>query len=352
MNLSGRRLIFFAFLVFIVPLMLVYSFNKSGHNQKIQPVGQPELPKETAVQEEDFTASEPISATGPFTYVTGHNKETYTTLYYPDRQSLRLVPVAKRLSSYEPSLEEALAALLDGNYAPAGLNKSALGPDNRLLSAGVVGRTAILDFSQEFAPNIADSKDELLIIKTIENVARQFPYEKLEIRVNGKRLNVLPQGMENPISLTNRSTDCYTVYRPLLTDGLIYLYPEIVDEPPAPAKQVNDFLDSFSRDVVDMGKKIYISPDVKLLSASVQNGQVTLAFNRALQDNFSEFAKQFTNRQMAENFFFDTIVLTLTEMPGIQEVKFLVDGKQVNSLNNPSVGNFVFARPRNINPVN
>lgn len=351
MKLSWRRLVFFALLMFIVPFMIVYSTNKNGPTQ-ILPASQPEPPTETPAQQENPASSELNLATGPFTYVTGHNKETYTMLYYPDRQSLRLVPVAKRLSGYEPSLEEALAALLDANYAPPGLNKPAFRPGTRLLSVGVIGSTAIIDFGEGLLPKKAASNDVSLIIKTVENVARQFPYEKLEIRVNGKRVEALPQGMENPVSLINRPTDSYVVYRPLITNGLVYLYPETVDEPSVPAKLVNGVLDSLSRNVADLSKKVYISPEVRLLSASVQNGQVTLNFNRALQDNFAEFAKQFTNRQMAENFFFDAIILSLTEMPGIQEVRFLVEGKQVNSLNNPTVGNFTFARPKNINPVN
>ncbi|MFZ5640024.1 MAG: GerMN domain-containing protein [Bacillota bacterium] len=349
MKLPWRRIVFLALLMFIVPFMIVYSTTKN--DRKVKPISQPKPPNETVAEEKPADTSR---AAGPLTYVTAHNKETYTLLYYPDRESARLIPVAKRLSGYEPGLEEALSALFDKNYAPPGLNKSALSPDTRLLSVGANGNTAVVDFSDRLLSDQADSSAALLAINTIAKVAQQFPYEKLDIKMNGKRLNAsLQAGLaENPLNLRQRPTDSYVFYRPLVTGGLVYLYPETVEEPPAPAKVVNGFLNSLSGDTADMYKKIYISPDVRLLSAAVQNGQATLNFNRALQDHFNEFAKQFSNRQMAENFFFDAVILSLTEIPEIQEVRFLIDGEQINSLNNPSVGNYLFTRPKNINPVN
>lgn len=350
MKLPWRRLVFFGLLMFIVPFLIVYSNTKNGRTIT-QPASQPEPLKETVTREESPPETDVNLKTGPLIYVTGHNKETYTLLYYPDRQMQRLVPVAKRLSGYEPTLEEALAALLDRNYAPPGLGKTAFFPGTQLLSVGVNGNTAIVDFNEYLLPAKADEDTRQLIVKTVENVARQFPYEKLEIRVKGKRLTVLPRGLENPVTLNRRSAESYTVYRPLIAEGLVYLYPETVDEEPVPVKVVDAFLDSLSRDVTNT-QNIYISSEVRVLSVTVRNGQATLNFNRALQDSFDNYAKQFSNRQMAENFFFDALILSLTEIPGVGEVRFQVEGKQVNSLNNPSVGNYLFARPKNVNPVN
>lgn len=352
MKLPWRRLAFFALLLFIVPYMVVYSATKNDRPKPEQPGAQPDAPKIAEKEQEAAVKPDVVRNTGPFTYVTGHNKETYTLLYYPDRQVAGLAPVAKRISEYEPGLEEALMVLLDGNYAPPGLNKPAFMPGTRLLSVGVNGNTAIVDFNERLLPDNAGAKARMLIVQTIEHVARQFAYDKLELRINGKRLENLPEMAENPVSLTKRPADSYIVYRPLITEGLIYLFPVNVGGQPAPERIVNDFLQSLSKDVSDMYSKVYISPEVKLLSASVRDGLVTLNFNRGLQDKFGEFAKQFYNRQMAENFFFDSIIMSLTEVGGIREVRFMVDGKQVNSLNNPSVGNYTFGRPRNVNPVN
>jgi spore germination protein GerM len=349
MKMPWRRIVFFALLMFIVPFLIAYSATKN--DRKVKPVSQPKPPNATVAEEKPV---DPNQSSGPLTYVTAHNKETYTMLYYPDRESARLIPVAKRLSGYEPGLEEALAALFDKNYAPPGLNKSAFSPDARLLSVGANGNTAVIDFGDRLPYDHSDSSAALLAVNAVAKVAQQFPYEKLEIKMNGKRpdASLLSVLAENPLNLRQKTTDSYVFYRPMVTGSLVYLYPETVEGPPAPAKAVNGFLNSLTGDMTDMYKKIYISPEVRLVSAQVQNGQAILNFNRALQDRFNEFAKQFSNRQMAENFFFDAVILSLTEIPGIQEVRILIEGKQINSLNNPSIGDYLFTRPKNINPVN
>lgn len=351
MKLSWHRLVFFALLMFIIPYMIVYSTTKPESRRQVQPAAQPKVAEEPAVEEK--AVSEMKQKTGPFMYVTGHNKEIYTMLYYPGRQSSVLVPVAKRISGYEPGLEEALSALLNRDYAPPGLNKTLFNPDTRLLNVGVKGNTVIVDFNEGLIAGNADGNVSPMIVRAIENVARQFPYDALEIRVNGKPLAATSAGIENGLVILNRRpTDSYIVYRPLVTEGLVYLYPEVIAGSAVPAQVVNDFLKLLSKDVADMYKEVYISPEVRLLSASAQNGQVTLNFNQALLDKFNTYAKQFSNRQMAENFFFDAVIFSLTDIPGVQEVIFLVEGKQVNSLKNPVAGDFSFARPKNINPVN
>ncbi len=352
MKISWRRIVFFALLVFIVPYMIVYSVTKNNNGKRIQPALMPEVSGAAVVEQASQPDAKPQD--GPITYITGHNKAGYTLLLYPDRKLQTLIPVARRISGYETDFEEALASLLDGEYAPPGLNKPAIRPGTQLLSVGLTGSTAIVDFNGQLLPAKAEAAVSSMILNTVTEVARQFPYEKLEIRVNGKRLITGPDtGLaENPVNLKLKHENSYVVYRPLLADGRVYLYPSNKAGKAAPTQVVNDFLGGLSKYAYDMYTKVYISPEVRLLSAEVQDGRVTLNFNRALQEDFDEFAKQFLNRQMAENFFFDALVLSLTQEPVIREVRFMVEGKPINSLINPGTGDYSFARPRNINPIN
>ncbi|HJV17450.1 MAG TPA: GerMN domain-containing protein, partial [Bacillales bacterium] len=194
---------------------------------------------------------------------------------------------------------------------------------------------ASVDFSKEFK-NYKEA-DEMKILQSITWTLTQYPTVKnVKISMAGKELSEMPVGgspisenltraaginldTSNVMDITN--TKPVTVYFIGGAEGSYYYVPV--------TRRVNNNVDDNIAAVVDELVKgpsqssnlvTDFMPDVKLLEApKIENGKVTLNFNENIFGSFEE--------KMISQHLLDSLVLSLTEQKGIEQVAVLVKGK-------------------------
>jgi germination protein M len=194
---------------------------------------------------------------------------------------------------------------------------------------------ASVDFSKEFKNY--KKADEMKILQSITWTLTQFPTVKnVKISMAGKELSEMPVGgspisenltraaginldTSNVMDITN--TKPVTVYFIGGEEGSYYYVPV--------TRRVNNNVEDNIAAVVDELVKgpnqssnlvTDFMPDVKLLEApKVENGKVTLNFNENVFGSFEE--------KMISQHLLDSLVLSLTEQKGIEQVAVLVKGK-------------------------
>jgi germination protein M len=194
---------------------------------------------------------------------------------------------------------------------------------------------ASVDFSKEFK-NYKEA-DEMKILQSITWTLTQFPTVKnVKLSMAGKELSEMPVGgspisenltraaginldTSNVMDITN--TKPVTVYFIGGEEGSYYYVPV--------TRRVNNNVEDNIAAVVDELVKgpnqssnlvTDFMPDVKLLEApKVENGKVTLNFNENVFGSFEE--------KMISQHLLDSLVLSLTEQKGIEQVAVLVKGK-------------------------
>lgn len=194
---------------------------------------------------------------------------------------------------------------------------------------------ASVDFSKEFKNY--KKADEMKILQSITWTLTQFPTVKnVKLSMAGKELSEMPVGgspisenltraaginldTSNVMDITN--TKPVTVYFIGGEEGSYYYVPV--------TRRVNNNVEDNIAAVVDELVKgpnqssnlvTDFMPDVKLLEApKVENGKVTLNFNENVFGSFEE--------KMISQHLLDSLVLSLTEQKGIEQVAVLVKGK-------------------------
>jgi germination protein M len=194
---------------------------------------------------------------------------------------------------------------------------------------------ASVDFSKEFKNYKA--ADEMKILQSVTWTLTQFPSVKnVKLSLAGKELTEMPVGgspinenlsrssginldTSNVMDITN--TKPLTVYYLGGEEGSYYYVPV--------TKRVNNNVEDNIAAVVDELVKgpsqssnlvTDFMSDVKLLEApKVEKGKVTLNFNENVFGSFEE--------KMISQHLLDSLVLSLTEQKGIEQVAVLVKGK-------------------------
>jgi germination protein M len=194
---------------------------------------------------------------------------------------------------------------------------------------------AFVDFSKEFKNYKA--ADEMKILQSVTWTLTQFPSVKnVKISLAGKELTEMPVGgspinenlsrsaginldTSNVMDITN--TKPLTVYYLGGEEGSYYYVPV--------TKRVNNNVEDNIAAVVDELIKgpsqssnlvTDFMSDVKLLEApKIEKGKVTLNFNENVFGSFEE--------KMISQHLLDSLVLSLTEQKGIEQVAVLVKGK-------------------------
>ena len=259
-----------------------------------------------------------------------------TELYLMDKNGY-VVPQTLNLPKTDSVATQALQHLVKNGpvteMLPNGFQ--AVIPADTKVSVNVEDKVATVDFSKEFKEYQAN--EEMEILQSITWTLTQFDsIDKVKIQLNGHPLEEMPVNgtpigdelsRNDGINLDTSSvgdvmnTKPVTVYfvggdkenyyyvpvtkrvSNKLEDNITAAVNELVDGPGVSSKLLNEF-----------------RPEVKLMDeAKVKDGLVTLNFNESIYNSFEE--------KMISEHVLNTLVLSLTEQPGIESVAVTVNGK-------------------------
>ncbi|MDN5331756.1 MAG: germination protein [Tepidanaerobacteraceae bacterium] len=282
-----------------------------------------------------------------------------TVFYFVNEQDL-LVPVTKDIPWVEGIGKAALENLVDKAEIAAELKALGLKPP---LPAGtkVVGMTirdglAKVDFSREFL-NLSNRTQEENAVKAVVYTLTEFPtVQRVHLMVEGKSLKKCPNGtvlddelrreminLEDkkagsnkvPITLYFRATSSegtYTYYVPVTrlvekSDDLMKVALEELIKGPKEG----------------MGLSSVIPVDTKVLGVSQNGSEVIANFSREIEG----YGGGVENEQVLVN----TIILTLSEFPGVERVTLQVEGES-GVLPEGTMLDAPILKPAYINPAN
>lgn len=261
-----------------------------------------------------------------------------TELYLIDKNGY-VVPQTLELPKTEGVAAQALEYLVDGgpitNMLPNGF-KAVLPADTKILGVKLEkDGTIIADFSPEFSNYKAE--DELKILQSITWTLTQFDnVERVKIRINGYDKEVMPvnntpisEGLSRAdginldstgsVDITN--TKSATLYYLAQSGDKAYYVPVTkrisANEKDPFAAVVRELVEGPS---VKSGLVSDFNADVELLNApKYENGTLTLNFNESIFGNM-EGSK-------ISDYVLQSLVLSLTEQPGVESVAVQVNGK-------------------------
>lgn len=260
-------------------------------------------------------------------------------LYLIDKNGY-VVPQTFELPKVTGLAKQALEYLVQNGPVQALLPngfQAVLPPDTQILGVNIKGDTVIADFSQEFANY--KPEDEQKILEAITWTLTEFDnIEKVKIRINGHDQNVMPVNhtpIEDGLSRadginieTNGVVDITnthpvtvyfmaensesTYYVPVtrrventVKDNFVAVVNELIEGPSYTSGLLDDFND-----------------DVKLLDSPVfKDGNITLNFNESILGSFDE------KKKIISNHVIESLVLSLTEQPGVKSVAIKVNGE-------------------------
>lgn len=257
-------------------------------------------------------------------------------LYLIDENGL-VVPYTVDLPKQEAAAKQALEYLVAGGplneILPDGFR--AVIPQDTEVSVNLKDGTITADFSKEF--QTYSPEDEEKILQAITWTLTQFEnVNNVVISVNGYTLEEMPvNGTPIPadlsradgINMDNSDVVDITNSRPVT---LYFFVQNEEGEYYVPVtKRIENTGDDKVSAVVNalidgpnMGSNLIseLHQDVKLLSAKMDDGKVTLDFNEAIYGAFNE--------KMISNHVINSLVLSLTEQPEVKSVAITVNGSE------------------------
>jgi germination protein M len=288
------------------------------------------------------------------------NVETVSREIYLIDKNGYVVPQTFQLPKTESVAKQALEYLVDGgpisNLLPNGF-RAVLPRDTQVLGVNILeDGTAIADFSPEFSDY--KSEDELKILQAITWTLTQFDnIKKVKIRINGHEQTEMPVN-GTPIGEGFSRADGINFDNGEVVDFTnstsVTLYFMAQDEKqtyyvPVTKRIENTEKDKFAAVVSSLikgpshnsGLVSDFQPDVKLLKTKYENGTVTLDFNEEIFGSFKE--------KMISKHVIDTLVLSLTEQPGVENVAITVNGKDKVLKEDGKPLTEPVSRPQNVN---
>ncbi|MFS0822491.1 GerMN domain-containing protein [Bacillus sp. 1P02SD] len=257
-------------------------------------------------------------------------------LYLIDENGL-VVPYTVDLPKQDAAAKQVLEYLVAGGplneMLPDGFR--AVIPQDTEVSVNLKDGTITADFSKEF--QTYSPEDEEKILQAITWTLTQFEnVNNVVISVNGYKLEEMPvNGTPIPadlsradgINMDNSDVVDITNSRPVT---LYFFVQNEEGEYYVPVtKRIENTGDDKVSAVVNalidgpnMGSNLIseLHQDVKLLSAKMDDGKVTLDFNEAIYGAFNE--------KMISNHVVNSLVLSLTEQPEVKSVSITVNGSE------------------------
>lgn len=277
----------------------------------------------------------------PEEYVPSSGEEQTVSLYFLDNTKTTLVKEQRKtsLAPHEEGLAQLVNMLIEGPKNTVDL-KRAIPAETQLLSLDVQGNLVTVNFSKEYYG--ASSADDMLAAFTIVNTLCDVdPDYRVTILVEGSELigkNKKPLGAfgKDEIvyegSRTQKDSVVLSLYFP--NSDIQYLQLEkrtvpLKDKEPLAKLALIELMKGSE----DKQTQQLIPAEAKLLSVETKN-----------QTCFVNFSKEFVDKHIAgssaEIMTIYSIVNTLTEIDGIEEVQFLIEGQKVETF-----GSLVFNEP-------
>ena len=284
-----------------------------------------EVTEETNATEKEMTGQENVA-----------ENTLKTELYLLDKNGL-VVPQTLELPKTESVARQSLEYLVKNgpvtDLLPNGFQ--AVLPDDTRISVNVKDKVATVDFSSEFKNYQAE--DELKILQSVTWTLTQFDtIEKVKLQMNGHPLNEMPVNgtpigeeltRQDGINLDTSQVADITNTKPVTVyylggDTKSYYYVPVTKRV---SNKIENNIDAAVKELVkgpDIESNLVneMSPEVKLLEEpKVEKGQVTLNFNESIYGSF--------DKKVISQHVLDSLVLSLTEQPGIESVVVNVNGK-------------------------
>ncbi|MBM6619787.1 GerMN domain-containing protein [Bacillus suaedaesalsae] len=265
-------------------------------------------------------------------------KDTVTReLYLVDKNGY-VVPQTFELPKENSAAQQVLEYLVEGgpvtNMLPEGF-KAVLPPDTQMTTDLLKDGTLVVDFSNEFTEYKAE--DEQKILQSLTWTLTQFDtIKKVNIKVNGHEQNVMPVN-KTPINDSLTRADGINVDNSDVVDvmnsELITLYFLAQEGENTYYVPVTKRVQETSEDkIVATINELIKGPglvggllsefnsEVELISEpDYKNGVVTLNFNESILGNLEGTA--------ISKHIINSLVLSLTEQPGVESVAIQVNGK-------------------------
>ncbi len=296
----------------------------------------------------------------PATEATDQEKTATETvkrdLYLIDENGL-VVPYTADLPKRDDAARQVLEHLVAGGplneILPDGFR--AVIPQDTEVDVNLKDGTITADFSKEFSNY--NKVDEEKILQAITYTLTQFEnVRNVIISVNGYPLEEMPVN-QTPIPADLSRADGINIDNSGVVDITnsrpVTLYFFVQNEEgeyyvPVTKRIENSGDDRVSAvvnaliDGPNMGSELIseIHQDVKLLSAKMKDGKVTLDFNEAIFGAFNE--------EVISNHVINSLVLSLTEQPEVKGVAITVNGSEVVTEDGKSLTEPV-TRPANVN---
>lgn len=274
-----------------------------------------------------------------------------TVLYYKDDENF-LVPVMRYIPKGDLGIAKtALSALIYSPEKAKDLSAAGLTPTLPMgtkINGAVIKEDglAIIDFSKEFL-NFSSAKAEELGIKAIVYTLTEFPNIKsLEIRVEGKKIEELPQGTKTESGLKRTEINIQAVENPgeKLSKVVVYYhkkgsgaYSYFVPV----TKVVSGFensaeaaMNALLEGPTDGSSLVSSFPEgTQLLGVQVKSGMAYVNFSEQILANQGDKA--------AENAMIKAVTLTLKEFPEVSKTKIFVNGKIVENTDGLGSDNYL-----------
>ncbi len=307
--------------------------------------------------------NQPTGSFVPSVIPTSGTNQGLHTVYLMDFQGRFLVPYVLGVENAEGIAKAVLARMVDNPE-----NASALaGTEFRLpLPAGteVLGMTirdglGVIDLSPEFL-EFADAKHERLAIDAVLYTMTEFStIDRIELRVAGHPIGKLPSGQQLSVVLSRADRDLNLEVSSRVTDvslgskvhlyfsasgetgGLVYFVPVTRVIPNNTDQLTAAVLELLSGPSTESGLVANLPQTAELRSVSMSGDTVHVDFSSGLTG--------YGGGSTAEQAMIGSLLLTLTEVAGVENVKITIEGQTPNLPEGTDLSRPV-SRPTFVNP--
>ncbi|TYP50864.1 GerMN domain-containing protein [Thermosediminibacter litoriperuensis] len=224
--------------------------------------------------------------------------------------------------------------------------KSNIPGNTKLLGIKVEDKQATVNFSKEFGSFPGVMAESFAVISVVNTLADLPDIEKVLILVEGKELTAPSGAPYGPlarydIEKINRDLNKVAVTLYFTDENAMYLEPEVreVERGEKPLEQI--VVEELIKGPTKPGLSRTIPEGTKLLSIEVKDGIAYVNFSK-------EFKENHWGGSTGEAMTINSVVNSLTELPGIEKVQFLIEGKKEGTLAGHMIFNEPFSRNENI----
>lgn len=268
------------------------------------------------------------------------NKPVKLNLYYNNKDNSKIITEQREVEITEDKsvAQVAMEELLKGPSNPELISN--IPKNTKLLNIDIKDETAVVNLSNHFK-NFPDSTAERFAIISIVNTLTGLPgIDKVRILIEGENLTALSgkpydtlkkYNIESINEELNTETETITLYFP--DEQAMYLVPEhrdvVVNKPIE-----NIIVEELIKGPKAPGRFGAIPEGTKLISIEIKDKIAYVNFSKEFKENHPGGS---TGEMMTIN----SVVNSLTELPEIDKVQFLIEGKKEETL----AGHVIFNEP-------